>query len=706
MALDLLQRTPKYIQNIPLWRDFLDAVTLELNRFKTEVAKKASYYDIDAYTDIEELKDFSTSFGYPPILNIAGDDLDYLKQDTKSLPFKIKNKGTLYYYHYIFNLIPYSGGVYSFLYDTAETTLFRAIDIPDTIIDLDLADFTEPFVKVASIVDGYTYGPTKYGIDAYIDYLDDQAVTVTRTKRLGIEYAIEEVLTVDSTEYLMTSNYLRYLERATDYGRKASTTPHVGAQLNLLIDETGFYDTHGLGEAYSVADLKLQSSTTDFFRTTPSVQINLDESEFLDSGLQWYLDNEDTPSSAKTDDEKYFSVVAGVGTKDLVKTSEVEHYPLTTGYLLYLPMDKDIGRDLEDLSANEYPCELQGAYTYAQGPINQCPVFNGVDTQIEISSYSVSDGPQSYSFWINGLHSDQTGNPRLYSQSSLLDIYYASASQEIYATLTGSAGGPLDLIGSITLDGSDHHIIVVIDTDMDTAYLYIDDTLEDDDSLIGLGTFDSSANAYIGSSGSANYWKGKIDDLRRYDFAYTEAQRTYLYEGKQGTLAFMSDQVFSQPLAATQRYNDAIWNIIQGWIPARLINGEIVGLGDGADQSFSGTFRFNPIKPNYVDITFIDTATTYHIVDDGLGLVGGLSGTGVTGTINYATGAYTLTFTSKTPDADTLLEAKYNTTSDLQITEVGIADDDGHLIAYATFPPIQFKDMFNHLAVDFCIRNA
>ena len=162
-----------------------------------------------------------------------------------------------------------------------------------------------------------------------------------------------------------------------------------------------------------------------------------------------------------------------------------------------------------------------------------------------------------------------------------------------------------------------------------------------------------------------------------YDSVYTTGQRTYLYDGKQGTLGFMNDEIYSQPLAATQRYNDATWNIVQGWIPARLVNGEIIGLGDGADQSFSGTLRFNPIKPNYVDFTFIDTATTYHIIDDGLGLVGGLSGTGVTGTINYATGAYTLTFTSKTPVRITV-----NGEEDLLVIPVCIYAPENSVVMY------------------------
>ena len=67
MALDLLERTPKFIQNLPLWQDFLNSITTELNLLKTEIAKKVNYLDIDSYTDIEQLKDTSRAFGFIPI---------------------------------------------------------------------------------------------------------------------------------------------------------------------------------------------------------------------------------------------------------------------------------------------------------------------------------------------------------------------------------------------------------------------------------------------------------------------------------------------------------------------------------------------------------------------------------------------------------------------------------------------------------------
>ena len=63
-----------------------------------------------------------------------------------------------------------------------------------------------------------------------------------------------------------------------------------------------------------------------------------------------------------------------------------------------------------------------------------------------------------------------------------------------------------------------------------------------------------------------------------------------------------------------------------------------IGTGDGADTTFNGTVGPLPVRPGTAAVT----AGNVKAVDNG---VGGLSGTGVTGTINYATGAVALTFT-------------------------------------------------------------
>ena len=66
------------------------------------------------------------------------------------------------------------------------------------------------------------------------------------------------------------------------------------------------------------------------------------------------------------------------------------------------------------------------------------------------------------------------------------------------------------------------------------------------------------------------------------------------------------------------------------------VYGKVIGTGDGSNTTISGTLSTD-IRPNYVNIQAGDVVAT----DDGKG---NLFGTGVHGTVNYKTGAVSLTF--------------------------------------------------------------
>lgn len=79
---------------------------------------------------------------------------------------------------------------------------------------------------------------------------------------------------------------------------------------------------------------------------------------------------------------------------------------------------------------------------------------------------------------------------------------------------------------------------------------------------------------------------------------------------------------------------------------------------DGSDLTFSGTITLTnrAIKPSTVTLTATVSASPVTITDNGSGV---LAGTGVTGTLNYTTGAYALTFTTA-PDNSTDITGVYD----------------------------------------------
>ena len=87
----------------------------------------------------------------------------------------------------------------------------------------------------------------------------------------------------------------------------------------------------------------------------------------------------------------------------------------------------------------------------------------------------------------------------------------------------------------------------------------------------------------------------------------------------------------------------------------KAITGEVIGAGDGTTTAFSGTVVHPPVKASSVTIHYTISSTAYTATDDGLG---NITGTDVSGTINYSTGAWSLTFTTA-PDSTTNITADY-----------------------------------------------
>lgn len=100
------------------------------------------------------------------------------------------------------------------------------------------------------------------------------------------------------------------------------------------------------------------------------------------------------------------------------------------------------------------------------------------------------------------------------------------------------------------------------------------------------------------------------------------------------------------------------------------ISDVLLGVGDGATTAFNGTQTPVPVKENSVSIEYVIGGTTYTATDDGSG---NITGTDITsGSIDYTTGAYSITF-STAPDTGTNILLDYTN---------GISADDSLLTGF------------------------
>lgn len=141
----------------------------------------------------------------------------------------------------------------------------------------------------------------------------------------------------------------------------------------------------------------------------------------------------------------------------------------------------------------------------------------------------------------------------------------------------------------------------------------------------------------------------------------------YLYGSNKGSI--QAGQVYNSPFEGVQQNTN---------FTGEHVDGETIGLGTGSKTSFTTALAYTPVRPGSVNVV----AGGVTAFDDGQG---GISGTGVSGTIDYATGTISVTFTAA-PAPDVVVQALYNYNMDL--SEVGVPQIDLDLksVSIEAFP--------------------
>jgi hypothetical protein len=78
------------------------------------------------------------------------------------------------------------------------------------------------------------------------------------------------------------------------------------------------------------------------------------------------------------------------------------------------------------------------------------------------------------------------------------------------------------------------------------------------------------------------------------------------------------------------------------------IEDEVFAIGDGSTTSFADALTYDSVQTSSVTVGYTLSGTAYTATDDGSGVI---TGTGLTGTIDYTTGTIALSF-STAPDID------------------------------------------------------
>ncbi len=278
--MNIKQRLPKVLKANDVWRDFCDVVQDELEFLFTDFKDIKNTYSTRAQKDISSLRAIAQEHNEEIDLTLFNDDieaLEYMKREVRNISLKKYIRTTKKYYEYILNRISQSGHLF-LVYADNMGVLHKAIDY--TSLNTILA--THNFSKVLKNTPGEY--PTAAQINT-ISTLDETPVKlldagtneaeqalgfeivegtrwsldsnllgkdVSITNHIIVEYLADELFEKDSQNYLMVEEFLLYLARAVNWGRKTTNIPHIGVLINLLTLNDESINTDELGNTFAV----------------------------------------------------------------------------------------------------------------------------------------------------------------------------------------------------------------------------------------------------------------------------------------------------------------------------------------------------------------------------------------------------------------------------------------------------------------------
>ena len=646
---------PKVTNKLPInlqnqfFKDFTYTVEEELKNVKEELIDPLYLmYDIKNQTDTETLTNINTMFG-----NFTDRSLDdsttFLQNDIQAIPFKIKNKTTYTAYEYIFKLLRKYGFVYNLFYDGEK--LVKALDIDEIEAKLLTENLSKPFIysypelNFATVLDEEIMLDNGLILDSDIPWFLDTSLTKQLTKHLAVEFMTNELYDDGGINYLITKPYLDFLKSNAFFIKRIVDVLNIGINLTLITDKSGYFDNISNSD-YSIDELETKVATTVFFNGLPDTpNITLDEGRTLDEETLWTLDAKTSSEDKRNILEIFYKVVAGKGNQGLIPKTLPN---LGEDIILYFPFNEDSGNEIQDRSVNNRDGLVYGSYERVKGVISMSILYNGTNVYCRTNNIVIDNTNKQINVWLKANTDDFIDNDcYIFNFPNFLNMYYDSVAQEINYTITDGSNTVNNTYSLILDEDTPSFLSLQIDRDNNRLKFFVDCVEQNDDDISSIGDYGDTYSVYIGSDlGSANFFKGIIDEFRVYSRTVTDTELCYMYENRIGNRDRLDDKTYASKLNFSEIYEDNDYYIINPHIPGNSYKGEVLGVGDGVTEQYTGTFKGEnnyTVKKGSITIEYLLSDGVHHIKDDNLG--GLYSDTGlVSGTIDYTTRNYVLNF--------------------------------------------------------------
>lgn len=623
------------------WPQFIEAIAEEVALIKDN-DEQTKYYN-DIYTLLEDGNlNIASKFGYTPNL-VLNNSLDYVRQQSESIPFRVQKKTTYLGYDINFKMVERIGEIYNLFWNGSK--LIKAIKWGSTFSALESGfDYTLPFT---SLIADRNFSTINLGNTELMDddnYLDedpplrmDSSTYVYPTKHLAVEYITDQLTSRDSIDYLYYDNYFKYLEQGSEYNRQVPVIAHNGCQLNIVTSASGGYDFFNVGGTYSVPILELKSAVTFLYIIRETIQglLSLDDvGRTLDEPIIWTMDGSNEASvPISLNDFKYISV--GGGTQVIPNTEQSRILNDLSTLVVYYPMDdEDYLTTVKDFSSNNYTATITGVQRKVPGIIGKTVAFDGF-TNLQ-STITLIEGDYNFGMWTQ---LDNTVVNQYIFDFDFIKLSYSFTTGLL--TLHFNA-----LTQTVSVDMTDIHFIELeVDMVNEEVRVFIDTSLTATLDITG-ESFGGEYDLYIGSdSSSSNKAKGIIDDFHVYIKNFTQTEKDYLYTNRVGIITKL-DRFYNRAELQEVEKNEntgLTWLGVQSYNKAKYLNDEFAFSYSTGVHTYIGTTNFQNHIPfrtalNYTRIEGI-TPVIEKLYDNGDGY---FEGTHISGSIDYTTGTYTI----------------------------------------------------------------
>ena len=249
-----------------LWFDFIDAIEEESILQRQEISKKINWYNVELM-DRDRLLEVSDLIGLPFDVSVKN-DLDFLRREILSSPFRIKWKATTKAYLSLFKALDREGLVYLYYFDSENIirhtkNLLDAVELGDSscVVKHESEMNFTGFIREQILLD------TGWSLDEGIKL--DTFSSFLNTKHLALEFFIDRVIEKNGKDYLMVPEYYSYVHTNMEKLKKCTEVIHLGSQLGAVTENRKTFDFNGYD--YTCPQIKMNTVTTDNFDLVTSV---------------------------------------------------------------------------------------------------------------------------------------------------------------------------------------------------------------------------------------------------------------------------------------------------------------------------------------------------------------------------------------------------------------------------------------------------